>query len=1250
MAAISKTVASLYGRGRGCKCENEQAKLRCVWDWPRVQDAWDDPAESGNLSDLANMTSSALGLHPWPPGVQSGGGAEGRGSLGQLQGMPEGGSGLGIWGGQSLSLAALGGESLRVPAAWEGSAGESPMPWDVAGLVGPDDAADELFRGGGLAALQGEGGRAAGEGDVSLGLPGPHAASLHAGRGLTKVVGEVGRQMSGWGTGGDAGAVGAVGEGGAGGIEAELERVKQERDSLERKLRAMERREPPEPALPATNQLHTELIVSGGGAANHDAAWKEGDGGEASPLVPSSGLGLVLEQGEPQASPSGQPHRILKGAKSVKEAEASASPASGGGSRGSEGDEWGSLAPAAADAWSSAAAPARRRVSFHDPPALEAHALGLRKGKGKLSAGKDSSSQCGENVGSPHDSAAEGQEEPAKRGGPGASEQGAAVAVEATKGREGESCGPKASEQSQESQQQQRKTPEKAKREVSASSVGEGPVLRVDPKKKAEVPRETVRGAAAPTKKGETEGAGGGKGGAGGKASRGKDNRRSSNQASHGRGKHGRWQAGGEDDDDEDEEDDEAAGLLGRLWRLLCQLDGELGSCTLTLAYFWVYLALHGPTTRLLIIGLIVLTQLSYTVQYPLALWAPINSALDTARDSTLRIFGRGGGRGRAKGGSKRGRSGGMMRVATWAVVGAALVVFGLMLQEVLHLGKPPKLPGQMPGMPGLVVDLSGRRFVKTHTMGGVEVHVPVSALSHVPHIRDSRMGDRVIVPLQSLQHRPLPTVNGKPVIVSGQPLAGPGFAQHAVSGSLPPVPPPGWPVQQPWPPSVQGAVGSAAALPEAKTILRSCPEGSGGVAAQQACLRAHADRLCDEAQASEARGLWEEVRGKLEVALAVAPEHVCSLYNYGRLLDYVWNDPVMAEEMYRRAVHATPTHVPSLRNFGYLLYFVRRDYAKAAELWERALAEQPAELDVLSGYGSLQFHVLGPPPLSLPSHAIMYRLLTGCAAAGNVSKAEILFQQALLVSMTHSNTLYTYATLLRVARNVPSKAETLYQKLLKLKPLHQQGHLEFAAMLETRWRDMGIVSRRAAAEAAAEVRERLLAVNPSHADALLGAARAEHVIRRRPKRAEKLYKRLLADHPANIAGLAGYAALLEASGRLEAAERLLKKMVLLAASDASECRVGTAWSAALVRAGNILRGLRSTGWRHGSLLLYTQALSARPLRSLPVAGLPRTHRCWLCSNATRASDLCCAQAPSHVLKADDQWWSDQGRGRRVHS
>jgi hypothetical protein len=40
----------------------------------------------------------------------------------------------------------------------------------------------------------------------------------------------------------------------------------------------------------------------------------------------------------------------------------------------------------------------------------------------------------------------------------------------------------------------------------------------------------------------------------------------------------------------------------------------------------------------------------------------------------------------------------------------------------------------------------------------------------------------------------------------------------------------------------------------------------------------------------------------------------VCSLYNYGRLLDYVWNNPDKAELMYRRALLADPKHVPSLR------------------------------------------------------------------------------------------------------------------------------------------------------------------------------------------------------------------------------------------------------------------------------------------------------------------------------------------------
>ena len=57
---------------------------------------------------------------------------------------------------------------------------------------------------------------------------------------------------------------------------------------------------------------------------------------------------------------------------------------------------------------------------------------------------------------------------------------------------------------------------------------------------------------------------------------------------------------------------------------------------------------------------------------------------------------------------------------------------------------------------------------------------------------------------------------------------------------------------------------------------------------------------------------------------LQLDPQHVCSLYNYGRLLDYVWNNPDKAEQLYRRALNADPKHVPSLRNLGYFLYYVR--------------------------------------------------------------------------------------------------------------------------------------------------------------------------------------------------------------------------------------------------------------------------------------------------------------------------------------
>ncbi|KAJ1483834.1 hypothetical protein T484DRAFT_1799005, partial [Baffinella frigidus] len=460
-------------------------------------------------------------------------------------------------------------------------------------------------------------------------------------------------------------------------------------------------------------------------------------------------------------------------------------------------------------------------------------------------------------------------------------------------------------------------------------------------------------------------------------------------------------------------------GLFSRLWRVVCQLDGELGSCTLTLAYFWVYLALHGPTTRLLIIGLIVVTQLSYTIQYPHALWLPINNVLDSVRETGMRMVGRGGGRGRPRGGDrKRYKSNGFVRLATWAILVAALFAFAIMLREVLQLDKMNK-PDSMPGMPGLVVDLSGRRFVKTNTVHGVEVHIPVSALDKIAHIRDARVGE---------------TANNRaPTVLAHSP-------HGRMPDALPPIPPPGWPAQHPWPGALQaqkaaavakakfagGGAGGSSVAERAAGELKACAEGGK----DPNCVQVHADTLCEEAQVSESRQQWEEVRAKLEIALAIQPNHLCSLYNYGRLLDYVWNDPGMAESMYRRAAASSPKHVPTLRNYGYLLYFVRRDYKNAAKMWERALVEHSRELDVLSGFGSLQYHVYG-----------------------NVSRAEELFKEALAVSQAHSNTLFTYASLLLLVRNQPKSAEPLYQKL---------GHLDFANMMETRWKDLGKESRRA--------------------------------------------------------------------------------------------------------------------------------------------------------------------------------------------
>jgi len=107
------------------------------------QDSWDDPlAGGGDLAGLSEMTSTALAtsrMHSWAPSGNPS-------PLSELRGLDNvplidvpGAAAADIWGGQPLSLAGLGEESIRVPVSWGGAEftedNEAPMPWDVAGLV-----------------------------------------------------------------------------------------------------------------------------------------------------------------------------------------------------------------------------------------------------------------------------------------------------------------------------------------------------------------------------------------------------------------------------------------------------------------------------------------------------------------------------------------------------------------------------------------------------------------------------------------------------------------------------------------------------------------------------------------------------------------------------------------------------------------------------------------------------------------------------------------------------------------------------------------------------------------------------------------------------------------------------------------------------------------------------------------------------------------------------------------------------------
>jgi Tfp pilus assembly protein PilF len=230
-------------------------------------------------------------------------------------------------------------------------------------------------------------------------------------------------------------------------------------------------------------------------------------------------------------------------------------------------------------------------------------------------------------------------------------------------------------------------------------------------------------------------------------------------------------------------------------------------------------------------------------------------------------------------------------------------------------------------------------------------------------------------------------------------------------------------------------------------------------------------DRLCEEAQIAEAVRAWPDVESKLIAAINLDPSHVCSLYNYGRLLDYVWHNSAKAEEMYQRALAANPTHMPSLRNYGYFQYYVRKNFSKAEKMWQVAISVQPSDIDVLSGYGLLKYQI-----------------------HGDWTEGERLFRQATHFNPAHVPSLLHLAALLRFAVKNEVEAEKMYRAVLQQMPNHVGAMMDYAAMMyDSAEQARGHVKR--SINKAAELWGQAIRLHPNHMDALFLLGRSARVL-----------------------------------------------------------------------------------------------------------------------------------------------------------
>jgi len=362
------------------------------------------------------------------------------------------------------------------------------------------------------------------------------------------------------------------------------------------------------------------------------------------------------------------------------------------------------------------------------------------------------------------------------------------------------------------------------------------------------------------------------------------------------------------------------------------------------------------------------------------------------------------------------------------------------------------------------------------------------------------------------------------------------------------------------------------------------------------------ADKMCEEAQTLEFREEWAQVVVRLEAALQLDGNNTCALYNYGRLLQYHWHQPDKAEDMYWRALASNPKHVPTLRNLAYLLLIVRKSPKKAEELFEAALLENPREIDVLSGYGSL------------------------LQESRNYHKAEHFFLRALKLRPTHMHSLHKYGRILLYVKGDALAAEKSFKAALENAPHHMPVLIDYAHMLLSFWKQLGI-SRRKGVDRAVDVLDRIVQINHNHLHGLHLLAVIEHFIRGRASKAERYYRRVLERSPKHLPTLPKYGILLLQLGKWEQAEEVFKRMLDL--EPKSPPLDG------LVYYGHLLRIHRHDDAQ--ASVMYTRALHMRPTKSVPMSPDEAT-RCWLCSNATatQLSGLCCGTSS---VVSRDMWW-----------